>query len=162
MRRSSHHLKYRGCLPAPSTKQPEDRKFVVEGVAELGTVRTSRNPHNCFTACGEVLTHEEATVYVKDLGFFVTVQLLENTPPVLFLVQRCEEHVYSREWTGGRKPHLFINGRKFLCNTENYVPLVVPVLLGESSSSSAASRPTSASSSQDSQREESTQRLVSR
>ena len=32
---------------------------------------------------GEVNTNEEAIAYVKDLDLFVTVQLLEDTPPVL-------------------------------------------------------------------------------
>ena len=36
-----------------------------------------------MTANGEVQTKEEAQVYVHDLGLFVTVQLLEETPAVL-------------------------------------------------------------------------------
>ena len=58
-------------------------------------------------------TNEEATVHVKDL----TVQLLEDTPPVLSLGQLCEDHGYSYEWTGGQKPH-FLTRQKIPCNTE--------------------------------------------
>ena len=38
-------------------------------LAELETVRVSRNPTTVITANGEVQTKEEATVYVNDLGF---------------------------------------------------------------------------------------------
>ena len=52
--------------------------------AELETVTTSRSPMTVFfTANGEVQTHEEATVYVKELDIFLTMKVLENTPAVL-------------------------------------------------------------------------------
>ena len=67
-------------LPAASTKEPEERKFVVysgasmhmvsnrdRDSAELETIRTSRSPTTVMTANGEVQTREEATVYVKEL-----------------------------------------------------------------------------------------------
>ena len=67
------------CLPA-STLKPEEREFDVDSGSsvhmiskkdlnsvELETVTTSRSPTTVFTANGEVQTHEEATVYVKDL-----------------------------------------------------------------------------------------------
>ena len=53
--------------------------------ARQETVRVSRTATTVFTANGEVQTNEEATVYVKDLDLFVTVQLLEDTPQVLSL-----------------------------------------------------------------------------
>ena len=53
--------------------------------AELETARVSRNPIMVVTANGEVLTKEEARVYVKELDLFVTVMLLEDTPAVLSL-----------------------------------------------------------------------------
>ena len=65
--------------------------------AELEIDRTSRNPSTVFTANGEVQTNEEAKVYVKDLGLFVTEQLPKNTPPVLSRWQLCEDHGYSYE-----------------------------------------------------------------
>ena len=86
-------------LPAASTKEPEEREFVVDSgasmhmvskkdldSAELETMRTSRSPTTVMTANGEVQTIEEATVYVKQLDFFVKVMLLEETPAVLFPV----------------------------------------------------------------------------
>ena len=42
--------------------------------AELETVRISRCPTSVTTANGEVQTHEEATVYVRDLDIFLTVK----------------------------------------------------------------------------------------
>ena len=53
--------------------------------AELETMRLSRSPTTVMTANGEVQTREEATVFVKELDFFVTVMFLEETPAVLSL-----------------------------------------------------------------------------
>ena len=47
--------------------------------AELETVTTSRSPTTVITANGEVQTHEEATVYFKELGKFLTMKVLEDT-----------------------------------------------------------------------------------
>ena len=46
--------------------------------AELETVRVSKSPSTMATAFGEVLTNEEATVYVREVDLFVTVMLLED------------------------------------------------------------------------------------
>ena len=64
-------------------------------------VRVSRNQTKGITANGNVQNKEKATVYVKDLALFVTVQLLKNTPLVLSLRRRRENHVYSYERTRG-------------------------------------------------------------
>ena len=42
--------------------------------AELETVRISMCPTSVITANGEVQTHEEATVYVRELDMFLTVK----------------------------------------------------------------------------------------
>ena len=42
-------------------------------------------------------------------------------------------------------PHLIKNSKKFLCDTSNYVPLVVPGLSTISSTSSSSTSPTSSS-----------------
>ena len=74
--------------------------------AELETVTTSRSPTTVITANGEVQTHEEATVYVKELDIFLTMKVVENTPSVLSLGKLCDEHGYSYEWINGQKPNL--------------------------------------------------------
>ena len=51
----------------------------------------------------EKCTHEEATVYVKDLDIFLTLKVLENTPAVLSLGKLCDENGYSNEWINGQK-----------------------------------------------------------
>ena len=79
-------------------------------------------------------THEEPTVYVKELGMFLTMKVLEDTPAILSLGKLCDENGYSYEWINGQKPHLIQNGIRIQCNTENFVPIVV---LGLSSSSSS-------------------------
>ena len=75
------------CLVASNLK-PEEREFVVDSrasmhviskkdlnSAELETVTTSRSPTTVQTATGEVQTHEEATVHVKELD------ILDNESP---------------------------------------------------------------------------------
>ena len=89
-----------------------------------------------ITAHGEVQTHEEATVYVKELDIFLTVKVLQNTPAILSLGKFCDENGYSYEWMNGQKPHLILNGIRIQCNTENFVPIVVPGLSTSSSSGS--------------------------
>ena len=131
------------CLPA-STLKPEEREFVVDSGAsmhmiskkdlndaEMDTLTKSCSPTIVITANGEVQTHEEATVYVKELDIFLTMKVLENTPAVLSLGKLCDEHVYSYEWINGQKPHLIKNGIWIQC-------IVVP---GLSTSSSSGSHP---------------------
>ena len=134
--------------------KPEEREFVVDSgasmhmirkkdlnSAELETVTTSRSPTTVITANGEVQTHEEATVHVKELDICLTMKVLEDTPAVSSLGKLCDEHGYSYEWINGQKPHLIKNGIRIQCNTENFVPTVVPGL----SSSSSSTLPSSTS-----------------
>ena len=88
---------------------------------------------------GEVQTQEEAIVYVKELDIFLTLFVLENTP-VLSLGKLCDENGYSYEWINGQKPHLIKNGIRIICNSENFVPFVVPGLSSSSSGSPSTSR----------------------
>ena len=70
-------------LLAASTKEPEEREFVVDSgasvhmvskkdldSAELETMRTSKSPTTVMKVNGKVQTREEATVHVKELDFF--------------------------------------------------------------------------------------------
>ena len=74
------------CLPA-STLRPEEREFVVDSgasmhmiskkdlsKAEMDTLTKSCSPTIVITANGEVQTHEEATVCVKEMGTFLIVK----------------------------------------------------------------------------------------
>ena len=108
--------------------------------AEMDTLTKSCSPLIVITANGEVQTHEEATVYVKDLDMFLTMKVLDNTPAVLSLGKLCDENGYSYEWINGQKPHLMQDGIRIICNTENFVPIVVPGLSSSSSGSSSTSR----------------------
>ena len=140
------------CLPA-STLKPEEREFVVDSGAsmhmiskkglsdaEMDTLTKSCSPTIVITANGEVQTHEEAIVYVKELDILLTMKVLENTPAVLSLGKLCDENGYSYEWINGQKPHLIKNGIRIICNTENFVPIVVPGLSSSSSGSSSTSK----------------------
>ena len=133
-------------VPAPSNLEPEEREYVVDSGAsmhmiskkdlnfvEMDTLTKSCSPTIVMTATGEVETHEEATVYVKDLVIFLTMKVLEDTPAVLSLGKLCDEHGYSYEWISGQKPHLIKNRFRIQCNTENFVPIEVPGLSSSSS-----------------------------
>ena len=106
------------CLPASNLKL-EEREFVVDSSAsmhmiskkdlnsaDMDTLTKSCSPTIVITANGEVQTHEEATVYVKELDIFLTLKVLENTPAVLSLGKLCDENGYSYEWINGQKPNL--------------------------------------------------------
>ena len=138
------------CLPA-STLKPEGREIVVDSgasmhmiskkdlsKAEMDTLTKSCSPTIVITANGEVQTHEE--VYVKELDIFLTMKVLENTPAVLSLGKLCDENGYSYEWINGQKTHLIKDGIRIICNTENFVPIVVPGLSSSSSASSSTLR----------------------
>ena len=139
------------CLPV-STLKPEEREFVVDSGAsmhmiskkdlsnaEMDTLTKSCSPTIVITANGEVQTHEEATVYVKELDIFLTMKVLDDTPAVLSLGKLCDENGYSYEWINGQKPHLIKNGIRIQCTTENFVLIVVPGLSTNSSSGSDSS-----------------------
>ena len=99
----------------------------------METLTKSCSPTIVITANGEVQTHEEATVYVKELDIFLTTKVLENTPAVLSLGKLFDEHGYSHEWIIG---HISLKtGIRIQWNTENFVPIVVSGLSTSSSSS---------------------------
>ena len=106
----------------------------------METLTKSCSPTIVITANGEVQTHEEAIVYVKELEIFWTMKVLDNTQAVLSLGKLCDENGYSYEWINGQKPHLIKNGIRIMCNTENFVPIVVPGLSSSSSGSLSTSK----------------------
>ena len=65
--------------------------------AEMDTLTKSCSPTIVMTAKGEVQSHEEATVYVKELDIFLTMKVLDNTPAVLSLGKLFDENGYSYE-----------------------------------------------------------------
>ena len=103
------------CLPASALKL-EEREIVVDSGAsmhmiskkdlsnaEMDTLTKSCSPTKVITANGEVQTHEEAIVYVKELDIFVTMKVIENTPAVLSFGKLCDQNGYSYEWINGQK-----------------------------------------------------------
>ena len=83
--------------------------------AEMDSLMKSCSPTTVITANGEVQTHAEAIVYVKELGIFLTMKVLDNTPAVLSLGKLFDENGYSYEWIHGQKPHLIFNGIRIKC-----------------------------------------------
>ena len=60
--------------------------------AETDTLTKSCSPTIVITANGEVQTHAEATVHVKELEIFLSLKVLEDTPAVSSLGKLCDEH----------------------------------------------------------------------
>ena len=56
---------------------------------ELHAVRVCPRPTTVITATGSIDTNEEATMFMKDLDMFVTIQLLEDTPAFVSLGKLC-------------------------------------------------------------------------
>ena len=108
--------------------------------AEMDSKTKSWSPTIVITANGELQSHEEAIVYVKELDIFLKMKVLENTPAVLLLGKLFDENGYSNEWINGQKPHLIKDGIRIICNTENFVPTVFPGLTSSSSTSSSSLR----------------------
>ena len=106
----------------------------------MDTLTKSCSPTIVITANGEVQTYEEAIVYVKELDVFLAMKVIDNTPAVLSLGKLCDQNGYSYEWINGQKPHLIKDGIRIICNTENFVPIVVPGLSSSSSGSSSTLR----------------------
>ena len=138
------------CLPA-STLKPEEREFVVDSGAsmhmiskkdlsdaEMDTLTKSCSPTTVTTANGGVQTHEGAIVYVKELDIFLTMKVFENTPGVLSLGNFAMK---TDSLMNGSmvKNHISLeNGIRTQCNTENFVPIVVPGLSNSSSGSDSS------------------------
>ena len=139
------------CLPA-STLKPEERELLSTPERRCTwSAKTTwmmlkwilwrnRAVLRLSSANWEVQTHEEGTVYVKELDIFLTMKVLENTPAVSSLGKLCDENGYSYEWINGQKPHLRKDGIRIICSTENFVPFVVPGLSSLSSGFSSTLR----------------------
>ena len=109
--------------------------------AEMETLTKSCSPTIVITANGEVQTHEEATVYVKELDIFLTMKILENTPAVVVARKVLRWKLIflgMDQWskTTSHQKH----GIGIPCSTENFVPIVVPGLSSSSSGSSSTSK----------------------
>ena len=104
---------------------------------EMDTLTKSCSPTIVITANGEVQTQEEAIVYVKELDMFLTMKVLDKTPAVLSFGKLCDENGYSYGWINCQKPHFIKDGIRTICNTENFVFIVVPGLSSLSSGCSS-------------------------
>ena len=133
----SSRLRKIGALFA-STLKPEEQEFVVDSGAsmhmiskkdlsnfDMDTLTKSCSPTVVITANGEVQTHEEAVVYVKELDMLLILKVLENTPAVLLFGKLCDENGYCHEWSNCQKPHHIQDGIRKVNNSENFVHIVV-------------------------------------
>ena len=108
--------------------------------AEMDTLTKSCSPAIVITANGEVQTHEEPIVYVKELDIFLTTEVLENTPAVLSLGKQCDENGIL---TNGSMVKNHISSRTefgLFATQRHFVPIVVPGLTSSSSTSSSSLR----------------------
>ena len=138
-------------VPAPTSQLRMERELVVDSGAsmhtlsrknlssdEMDTQKKVQTPHSGHDGQWEVQTFEEAHMHVHDLGLFVTVQLLDETPAVLSLGKLCEDHGCSYEWVSGQKPRSTKEGKTITCKNDNHVPLVAPDLSANSGSSTSS------------------------
>ena len=101
-------------LPAASTKEPEEREFVVDSAAsmhvvsgkdlnsaELETMRTSRSPTTVMTVNGKVQTREETTENVKQLDLFCRQDTHSQYTSVQYSLFTSAERT-SRAWLKGK------------------------------------------------------------
>ena len=107
------------CPPAPNLK-PEEREFVVDSGASMHMISK------------------------KDLSDAEMDSLTKSCSPTIVITANGEVQTHEEaivyEWINGQKPHLIKNGIRIICNTENFVPIVVPGLSSSSSGSSSTSR----------------------
>ena len=97
----------------------------------MDTLTKSFSPTIVITANGEVQTHEEATVYVKELDIFLTMKVLDNTPAVLSLGSFAMKTDVLMSGSTVKNHISLKTGFGY-----NFVPIVVPGLSTSSSSSS--------------------------
>ena len=106
-------------MESTATVNPDEKKFIVDSGTsvhmmskmdlppeELETVKVSLTSHDGDHG-GSINATEEATVYVKDLDMFVTVQLRKDTPAVLSLGKTLRTKIVSYEWKEGSEPQAF-------------------------------------------------------
>ena len=108
----------------------------------IDTLTKSCSPTIVITANGEVQTHEEATVYVKEFGYIRDYESPRKHASSIIArkgLRWKRIFLWMDQWS---KNHISLkDGIRIMCNTENFVPIVVPGLSNSSSwSDSSTSR----------------------
>ena len=107
---------------------PEEQEtFTVSNKPKSVCSQFRTKPTTVFAADGTIRTTLQATVRVKYLDMFVTVQLLKDSPAVFSFGKVCEEHGYSCEKKESQPPNFDKNGNVSPCTSDNVVPIVAPV-----------------------------------
>ena len=91
---------------------------------ERKTIRLSNTIRDIQTANGIVVSDTEAKVYIKELGAYLGVHLVKDSPAVLSLGSLCDEHGCSYSWLPGETPRLSRGKKVIECSIENFVPAV--------------------------------------
>ena len=117
----------------------EEREFVVDSgasihmmkkkdlsEAEKDTLTKSCSPTIVISANGQVQTNEETTVYVKELDIFLTMKSSKIRQQYYRSGSFCDENGYSNRMDQQSKTTShFTDGIRIICNTENFVSIVV-------------------------------------
>ena len=93
---------------------------------EEKTIRQSNHILDVQTANGIVVSNTHTKVYIKELGAYLWVHLVEDSPSVLPSGTLCNELGYSYSWPSGETPRLSKGKKVIECSMENFV-LVVAV-----------------------------------
>ena len=99
-------------------------------------VTTSRSPTDGFYSQWWSADEWRGHCLCQRVGKFLTLKVLEDTPAV-FIARKALRwtRILIRVDQRSKNPHLIKNGIRTHCNTENFVPIVVPGFSASSSSS---------------------------
>ena len=142
-------------LPAPSSTKPEERELVVDSGAMLSRERSElswtgyrqsiQKRNNCFYSQWCSANKSGSNSARQRFGFIrdsTDAPGYARSSIAWETLRRSLIFFWVDQW---EKPHLIKNGRIIQCNTENYVPIVVPRLLTGPSSSTMSTPSSSAS-----------------
>ena len=115
-----------------------ERKYVVDSGASLHiigwrhttkserqTARKTSRIYHIQTASGQIQAEWECKVIIEDLQLSVWAVMTDgDTPAILSLGRLCHEEGFSYEWPEGEVPMLIKDGIQYVCDTENFVPMV--------------------------------------
>ena len=81
--------------------------------------------HTILNANGLIYVDWECQVYIKVQSLWAWAKLAnEDSPAILSLGRLCHEMGYDNIWSACKQPVLVKDGVEYICETENYLPVV--------------------------------------
>ena len=104
-----------------------DQIIFLEKFQGKKTIRQSSTNLDILIASGVVVSDTQAKVYIKELGAYLWVHLVENLPSMLSMGRLCNEVGYSCSWPSGETPRLSKGKKVIECGIENNVFVVAVI-----------------------------------